>query len=97
MDLESIGIAAKEFMDLTDALITKVDAEGNFLFVNNTSKKIFGLSPEECIGKSAFDFIHPNDREPTMKEFEVWIREKFDNIVYENRQVSNTGKVSEMR
>ena len=46
MDLESIVIAAKEFMDLTNALITKVDAEGNFLFLNNTSKKIFGLSPE---------------------------------------------------
>ncbi len=52
----------RELVEGTDDLITRVDKEGKFIFVNHMSHKIFGLSPQDCIGMSAFDFIHPDEK-----------------------------------
>ena len=84
----------REFIEGTDDLITKVDSEGNFLFVNHMSKKIFGLSPEECIGRSAFLFVHQEDREKTNEWFNNLISRRADIGRIENRQVSVDGSIS---
>ena len=55
----------REFVEGTDDLITQVDAQGMFIYVNHTARRIFGLSPEECVGLLAFSFIHPEDRART--------------------------------
>ena len=52
----------RDIVEKTDNLVTEVDAQGKITFVNEASLKIFGLPPEECIGRTAFDFIHPEDR-----------------------------------
>jgi len=83
-------------VDGTDDLITQVDANGLFTFVNHTSNKIWGLSPEECVGLSAFNFIHPEDQEKTKKAFEGWITQKKKHITYQNRQVNKNGQIFEM-
>lgn len=77
----------------TEDLITIVDENGQFLFVNHAAYSIFGISPEECVGLIAFDFIHPQDREQTIKEFQGWIENKETAIIHENRQVSRDGNV----
>ncbi|MBU4388646.1 MAG: PAS domain S-box protein [Proteobacteria bacterium] len=87
----------REFVEGTDDLVTRVDSNGTFTYVNDTSGKIFGLSPEECIGLSAFDFIHPDDREKTKAAFAEWVRERVPSITFENRQVSRSGKVHYMQ
>jgi PAS domain S-box-containing protein len=80
----------------TENFVTRVDCEGKFIFVNQTSEKIFGLKPEECIGLLAFDFVHTDDRQRTMDAFDGWIRDRSENITIENRQVSRTGEVHNM-
>jgi len=80
----------------TESFVTRVDNKGKFVFVNQTSEKIFGLKPEECIGLLAFDFVHPDDRQRTMDAFDGWIRDRTENITIENRQVSRTGEVYDM-
>ncbi len=81
----------KEVVETTSDLITVVDDNGDITFVNHASVKFFGLTPKECIGRSAFDFIHCDDVENTIKAFEKWLNSKNDIISHENRQMSITG------
>lgn len=50
-------------------LIGLMDAKGNYLYVSPTSKTILGIDPKEFIGKSAFDFIHPDDKKEVYAQF----------------------------
>ena len=47
----------------TDLLITEVDANGLFTYVNPVAQRVFGYAPEECIGRSSLEFVHPDDLE----------------------------------
>ncbi|WP_375579842.1 PAS domain S-box protein [Marivirga tractuosa] len=57
-------------------LIAILDLEGNYTYVSPTSTTILGIKPEEFIGKNAFDFIHPEDKDWTIKEFQKLQNEK---------------------
>lgn len=50
-------------------LIGILDLEGTYKFVSETSARILGISSQDFIGKSAFDFIHPDDLERVLNEF----------------------------
>lgn len=92
----ALRLSEERYRDLvegTDNLVTQVDAQGRFTFVNHMAQKVFGLSPEQCLGLSAFDFIHPDDRERTSLAFAGWLRDKPTSITIENRQVSRDGQV----
>jgi PAS domain S-box-containing protein len=39
-----------------------IGADGHFLEVSRSSQKIWGFQPEELVGLSFMDFIHPDDR-----------------------------------
>jgi len=78
----------RQFVEGSSDLIIQVDHQGVFTFVNHMAKDIFGYSAQECIGKSLFDFIHPDDRQST----EAWchdvVDKKLDTASLENRQVN---------
>lgn len=44
-------------------LIGILDPEGNYTYVSPTSVSVLGMKPEEFIGRNAFEFIHPDDKE----------------------------------
>jgi PAS domain S-box-containing protein len=44
-------------------LIGILDEEGKYTYVSPTSNAVLGISPEEFIGRNAFEFIHPDDAE----------------------------------
>ncbi|MCP4760403.1 MAG: PAS domain S-box protein, partial [archaeon] len=67
--------------------------DGNFLFLNKRAQKYFDLSPEELTGASAFDFVHPDDRESTKINFFKWLKSKKKKIYFSNRQISAQGEV----
>ncbi len=46
----------------TDMISTHAP-NGNYTYVSPSSEEIFGFTPDELIGKSAYNFIHPDDRE----------------------------------
>ncbi|MCF2505173.1 PAS domain S-box protein [Dyadobacter sp. CY107] len=50
-------------------LIGILDLAGNYKFVSESSFPILGIRPCEFIGKNAFEFIHPDDREQIMGQF----------------------------
>ncbi len=82
-----------EFVEGTSDLIVKVDSQGYITYANKSSEAIWGVSPQECIGKSAFDFVHPDDREQTLNDFTRWIEDGLGCVDYQNRQVDGSGNV----
>ena len=83
----------KNLIEEMPDIITKVDAKGRLTFVNKAAANMFGLTAKECIGKLAFNFIHPNDQVTTKKEFALWLKNNKKVFLHENRQVNLNGRV----
>jgi two-component system cell cycle sensor histidine kinase/response regulator CckA len=89
----------QQYQDLVENtldLITKVDADGRILFVNHMANKIYGVCPEDCVGRLFSDFIHPDDKEKTKQAFTLWLKDENNAFTHENRQVSASGEVFHM-
>ncbi len=52
-------------MDLLLDAVCVVDRDGCFRFISAAGERIFGYRPEEMIGRSVLEFVHPDDRERT--------------------------------
>jgi PAS domain S-box-containing protein len=84
----------RELVESTQDLITNTDSEGVFTFVNHVAIEILGRKPADCVGVSALDFVHPNDKEETLKWFRDCVSRNISQGQIENRQVnSQTGKI----
>lgn len=83
----------RELVEGTSDLITHTDKHGGFIFINHMAEEILGLPPEECIGLSAFEFIHPDDQDMTLIWFNKCVTQKINQAQIENKQVNvKTGK-----
>lgn len=50
-------------------LIAIMELDGTYNYVSPTSTSILGISPEEFVGKSAFEFIHSEDLPQLLEDF----------------------------
>jgi PAS domain S-box-containing protein len=67
-----IQLSEQKFRSLVqDAsdMIAILDKEGVYLYVSPSSLNILQMPPDAFLGKSAFDFIHPEDREHVRSVF----------------------------
>ena len=87
--------AHRDVLEASIDLICVVDRNGKILFVNHASKKFYGLSAKKCLGKSIFDFTHPEDKEQTRTKFVEWENSKNNHFHLENRQINISGKIFE--
>ena len=88
----------REFIEETEDLVTRVDGSGLLLYVNNVSHRIFGCPKGKCIGRSVFDFMHPDDRQPTRAAFDGWINDRVANLTFEHRLVNQvSGEIFNMQ
>jgi len=83
----------REVVETTSDFVTRVDSQGRFLYVNHMSERILGMPPSECVGLSAFDFIHPDDRQRDRRIFASWLESKARTANHENRWISKAGQV----
>jgi diguanylate cyclase (GGDEF)-like protein/PAS domain S-box-containing protein len=60
-----LDISLDRLLDLLPDAVCAVDAENRFIFISAGGERIFGYAPEEMLGRSMYDFIHPEDRERT--------------------------------
>ena len=69
-----VGVARDQlFRQLVDSsldIITVLDEHGYIQFENPATEQLLGYRPEELIGRSAFDFIHPDDRPAALQAFQ---------------------------
>lgn len=87
----------ESFVDRSADLMTLVDREARLLYVNQAARRIFGLEPAECIGLSAFEFVHAEDRARTREAFQSWVEQgSEESLQFENRQVGRQGQCHPM-
>lgn len=90
----ALRISEQQYRDVvehTQDLITRVDSSGTIVFVNYAAVSFWGIPPEECIGKNAFGFIHPDDQKVSEQAFSRWLTDASDTFAHENRQIALDG------
>jgi PAS domain S-box-containing protein len=51
-------------------LVIETSMDGRFLYVSPKHREVLGYEPDELIGRSIFERIHPDDRQAVMVEFQ---------------------------
>ena len=54
------------YIDLLLDAVCAVDKQGRFVFVSAACERIFGYTPDELIGRSMIELVHPADRQRTL-------------------------------
>lgn len=85
----------QDILNSSKDLILVVNKTGKIEFINQASKKFYGLSPGKCLGKFVFDFVHPEDQEKIKAKFIKWQHLKKNRFHFENRQMSSSGEIRE--
>ncbi len=80
-------------VETTEQLITEVDAEGRFTYVNPAAQRYFGYPAEACLGHVSLEFIHPEDRETAQRLFAEWAQRRQHEVMIENRVIHRDGAV----
>lgn len=84
--------ALEHYIDLLLDAICAVDRNGNFEFLSHGAERIFGYPATEMLGRSMLDFMHPDDRDRTLKIAQA-INDGFVNLDFENRYIRKDGQV----
>ncbi|HOI72636.1 MAG TPA: PAS domain S-box protein [Syntrophales bacterium] len=63
--------------NMTD-IVTETDAAGKIIYTSPSHRTLLGDGPEQVIGRSSFDRIHPEDRERIASKYLEGIRTKTD-------------------
>jgi PAS domain S-box-containing protein len=68
---ETLFLSENRFKALVQAgsdLTSVINMEGKYTFLSESCISLLNLYPEEMIGKTAYDFIHPEDQKSVMKQ-----------------------------
>ena len=81
-----------KLLDLLLDVVCVVNKEGRFLSVSAASERVFGYTPQELIGRTAFELIHPDDQEATRQIVER-ITAGQPSSDHENRYIHKQGHI----
>ncbi|MBN1619846.1 PAS domain S-box protein [candidate division WOR-3 bacterium] len=54
-------------------IVYMIDTEGKIVFIGPQTKS-YNIDPDEVVGKNLIEFVHPDDKERVMKEFEQVVK-----------------------
>ncbi|MAD76535.1 MAG: diguanylate cyclase [Rheinheimera sp.] len=80
------------YIDLLLDAICVVDKHGCFEFVSPGAERIFGYTPQEMLGHSMLEFVHPDDQALTLATAEQ-INQGAVKLDFENRYLRKDGSV----
>ncbi len=63
----------RSITESTSDIVLLLDLEGRFLYFNPEQSSLVGVSPAEIRERTAFDFVHPEDRERVIKAFREYV------------------------
>ncbi len=83
----------RDFVEGSKELLIRIDAEGNLLYLNPTAEKMFGMASAEALGRSAFEFVHPEEQAATKTAYASWLQQRLRYVEHETRQLGADGRV----
>ena len=51
-------------------LITEIDSEGRLLYASPNHRAVLGYDPDELIGRTSFELVHPDERQEMVRAFQ---------------------------
>jgi PAS domain S-box-containing protein len=92
---EKLNAFLNDYQKIFDSsldVICSMDKEGNYLRLNKAVDKMWGYKPEELLGKSYIDYVHPEDIEITLRVTDKIMQgEALTN--FENRFIHKSGEI----
>ncbi|WP_294364936.1 diguanylate cyclase [Pseudacidovorax sp.] len=87
---------SENFLDLLLDAVCAVTPSGDFVFVNAAFERIFGYGTQEVVGRNMMEFVHPDDRAPTL-EAARRVMQGHLQLHFENRYIRKDGGVVHVR
>ena len=79
-------------LDLLVDAVCVVDTDGRFVYVSAACERIFGYTPEEMLGQSMIELVHPDDRARTLATA-AGVMSGTPTPYFENRYLRKDGRI----
>lgn len=84
-----------EYIDLLLDAVCVVDRDHNFTYLSPGAKRVFGYEPDEMLGRSMFDFMHPDHHDDTRSVAER-VNGGEEVMHFENRYIRKDGSIADL-
>jgi rsbT co-antagonist protein RsbR len=95
-ELEESERLFRGFVEETDDIITRTDADGVLLYLNPAAARSLELTAAACVGRRLLDFLHPEDRGRVEAELSDGVARQSTSVTLESRFVGGSGQILEL-
>jgi PAS domain S-box-containing protein len=91
---EALVHSEQRFRNLITAIgdiVWETDAQARFVYVSPQVKTILGYSPDELIGHTPFEFLHPDAIGPNQKKFQTAVERHEKSVLYVSHWIHKDG------
>ncbi len=82
----------RNLVELSSDIIYVFDKDGKPVFMNDAGYRTLERTPEEVIGRSFADLLHPDDRRTSLAKLDEMVKQNVDTFHFENRLAAKSGK-----
>ena len=75
----------RAFVEGSNDVLTVLDGTGVYQYQSPSVERVFGYEPETLVGETAFEYVHPEDRENVLDRFAELAHGSAENIAVEYR------------
>ncbi|MEI8204781.1 MAG: PAS domain S-box protein [Bacteroidota bacterium] len=83
----------KNFFELIPSLAFIADIDSHFLQINTAWSTLLGYSEKEILDKPFMEFVHPHDKENTIRLHEEYLKQGKKVMSFENRYLKKDGGI----
>ena len=75
----------RAFVEQSNDILTILDENGVYQYQSPSVERILGYEPEELVGESAFEYVHPDDRADLVAQFQQSLSDDAEGLTVEYR------------
>jgi PAS domain S-box-containing protein len=75
----------RKMLEKSFAAVMLLNAGGTILYASPGTSRVLGYHSEECIGRNAFDFVHPQDRNHARASFDQLLSKPSESVQVQYR------------
>jgi two-component system, cell cycle sensor histidine kinase and response regulator CckA len=93
---QALRVSERRYRTIVDEVhevVFETDALGRWTFLSGAWTHVTGFAPEESLGRTAFDFVHPEDRKAAAANFDFFMRGRRTERRRELRLLDKIGEI----